>query len=55
VSSVAFYSERTFKAQHLHRAQRVFDRLGGATLVPLDVAALSLVRLSTIASLVTAS
>src|SRR5207244_8932708 len=55
VSSVAFYSARTFKPQHLHLAQRVFDRLGGATLVPLDVAALSLVRLSTTGSLVTVS
>jgi hypothetical protein len=44
VSSVAFYSEATFKPHHLHLAQRVFDRLGGATLVPLDVAALPLVR-----------
>ena len=53
VNAVAFYSERTFKPQHLHLAQRVFDRFGGATLVPLDVAALSLVRLSTTGSLVT--
>ena len=29
---------RTFKAHHLHVAQRVFERLGGAPLVPLDVA-----------------
>jgi hypothetical protein len=28
----------------------VFDRLGGATLVPLDVSALSVVRLSTTGS-----
>jgi hypothetical protein len=55
VSSVAFYSQRTFKPQHLHLADRVFDRLGGATLVPLDVAAVSLVRLSTTGSLVTTS
>ena len=55
VSAVAFYSQRTFKPQHLHLAQRVFDRLGGATLVPLDVAALPLVRLSTTGPLVSAS
>lgn len=46
VSSLAFYSERTFKAHHLHVAQRVFDRLGGATLVPLDTAASPMVRLA---------
>jgi hypothetical protein len=55
VSSVAFYSQRTFKSQHLHLADRVFDRLGGATLMPLEVAAVSLVRLSTTGSLVTTS
>ena len=46
VTSIAFYSDRTFKPHHLHLAQRVFDRLGGATLVPLDTTALPLVRLS---------
>jgi hypothetical protein len=55
VSAVAFYSQRTFKPQHLHLAQRVFDRIGGATLVPLDVAALPVVRLSTTGPLVSAS
>lgn len=45
VSSVAFYSERTFKDQHLFLAQRVFERLGGATLAPLNVEALPLLRL----------
>jgi hypothetical protein len=45
VSSIAFYSDRTFKPHHLHLAQRVFERLGGATLVPLDVADVPLVQL----------
>jgi hypothetical protein len=44
VPSLAFYSARTFKTQHLHMADRVFERLGGAALVPLDVASLPLVR-----------
>jgi hypothetical protein len=55
VSALAFYSETTFKAYHLHLAQRVFDRLGGASLVPLDVATSSLVRLALSGALVTAS
>jgi hypothetical protein len=46
VSALAFYSERTFKPHHLHLAQRVFDRLGGAALVALDVARLPLVQLA---------
>lgn len=37
VPSIAFYSERTFKAHHLHLAQRVFERLGGASVLALDV------------------
>jgi hypothetical protein len=45
VSSLAFYSAHTFKEHHLHIAQRAIERLGTATLVPLDVAALPLVRL----------
>ena len=45
VTSLAFYSNRTFKAHHLHVAQRIFDRLGGAMLVPLDVEASPVVRL----------
>ena len=40
VPSVALFSQRTFKAQHLHLADSVFTRLGGATLTPLDAAAL---------------
>ena len=46
VSSLAFYSDRTFRAHHLHVAQRVFEGLGGASLVPLDVAAFPFVRLA---------
>ncbi len=46
VPSLAFYSQRTFKAHHLHAAQHVFDRLGGQTIVPLDVAAAPLLRLA---------
>lgn len=51
VSSLAFYSQRTFKAHHLHVAQHVFDRLGGPTVVPLDVAAAPLLRLALPAAL----
>ena len=46
VPALAFYSEPTFKAHHLHAAQHVFGHLGGAALVPLDVATLPLVRLA---------
>ncbi len=46
VSSLSFYSVRTFKEHHLHVAQRAIERLGGASLVPLDVASLPLVRLA---------
>ena len=46
VSSLAFYSQRTFKAHHLHVAQHVFERLDGATIVPLDVAAAPLLRMA---------
>ena len=52
VPSLAFYSERTFKAHHLHVAQRVFEQLGGASLMPLDVAAFPLVRLAASGALV---
>jgi len=47
VSALAFYSERTFKPHHLHLAQRVFDRLGGAGVLALDVGQLPLVQLAT--------
>jgi hypothetical protein len=53
VPSLAFYSARTFKPYHLHAAQRVFERLGGATVVPLDAADLSLVRIALAGGLVT--
>jgi hypothetical protein len=46
VPSLAFYSQRTFKDQHLHVAQRAFDQLNGPTLVAIDVANLALVRLA---------
>lgn len=46
VPALAFYSEPSFKAHHLHAAQRVFERLGGASLVPLDSATFPLVRLA---------
>jgi hypothetical protein len=38
VPALAFYSERTFKRHHLHLAERVFDRLGSATVMAVDVA-----------------
>ena len=46
VGALAFYSERTFKSHHLHLAQRVFEGLGGAGVVALDVAQLPLVQLA---------
>lgn len=46
VSSLAFYSDRTFKPHHLHLAQRVLAALGCARLVPLDVTELPLVQLA---------
>jgi hypothetical protein len=45
VPSVALFSHRTFKPHHLHLADSVFTRLGGATLTPLDTAALPAVNL----------
>jgi hypothetical protein len=36
VPSIAFYSERDFKLHHLGVAQRVFERLGGATVIAVD-------------------
>jgi hypothetical protein len=55
VPSLALYSDPTFKVQHLHAAQRAFERLGGATLVPLRSADLPLVRLALTAATVSAS
>ena len=46
VPALAFYSVHSFKAHHLHAAQRVFERLGGATVVPLDAATFPMVRLA---------
>jgi len=46
VHSLAFYSNRSFKPQHLQVAQEICARLGGAGLVPLDVAVLPAVRLA---------
>jgi hypothetical protein len=46
VSAVAFYSEPAFKPSHLHLAQRVFGRLGRATLLPLAVDQSPLVQLA---------
>jgi hypothetical protein len=46
VPSIAFYSERTFKPHHLHVAHRVFERLGGADVLALDVAQVPLVNLA---------
>jgi hypothetical protein len=37
VSTIAFYSARTFKPHHLHLAHRVFERLGGADVGGADV------------------
>ena len=49
VPSVAFYSHRSFKMHHLHLAQRVFERLGGASVMAVDTAQASLVHAATAA------
>ncbi len=46
VPAVAFYSKRSFKPHHLHAAQRAFESMGAAALVPLDVAQASLLQLA---------
>jgi hypothetical protein len=46
VPALAFYSERTFKRHHLHMAERVFDRLGRATVMAVDVAHAPVVQLA---------
>jgi len=46
VPALAFYSERTFKDQHLYVAQRAFEELGGPTVTTIDVANLPLVHLA---------
>ena len=54
VPALAFYSERTFKLHHLHVAQRVFERLGSATVLPIDTAHAPIVQLA-LAALAAAS
>ncbi|MBF8299646.1 MAG: hypothetical protein HW394_16 [Acidobacteria bacterium] len=46
VPSLAFYSERTFKASHLQVARRALERLGHAALVPMHVSDVPLLRLA---------
>jgi hypothetical protein len=46
VPAISFYSRQTFKLHHLHAAQRAFEPLGAAMLMPLDVAQVSLVQLA---------
>jgi hypothetical protein len=46
VNALSFYSAPTFKTQHLHVAQHIFEQLGGPALVALDVSAVSALRLS---------
>lgn len=55
VSSLAFYTARSFKTQHLQVAQRIFTRLGGASVTALDVAAAPIVRLALSGGVVNAS
>jgi hypothetical protein len=49
VPAVAFYSHRSFKMHHLHLAQRVFERLGGPSVIAVDTAQASLVHAATAA------
>ena len=44
VPAVGFYSDRAFKLHHLHVAQRVFERLGSATVMAIDTAHAGLVH-----------
>jgi hypothetical protein len=46
VNSIAFYSRTTFKRQHLDLAHRVFERLGPARLMPVDLRAVEAVELA---------
>ncbi len=46
VNSIAFYSRTTFKRQHLDLAHRVFERLGAARLMPVDLRAVDAVELA---------
>ncbi|HXD18245.1 MAG TPA: hypothetical protein VN654_14610 [Vicinamibacterales bacterium] len=47
VPSIAFYSQPTFRLQHLQVAQRVFARLGKANLVAVDAAQAPLLHMAT--------
>ena len=53
VPTLAFYSTPAFKLHHLHVAQRVFERIGAPTVMPIDVAQAALVQ-AALASLVAA-
>ena len=55
VSSLAFYSERTFKLHHLQAAQHIFAELGGVSVVPLAVEDVPAWRLALSGGLVSAS
>lgn len=55
VPSFAFYSQPTFKVQHLHVAQHVFARLGGPTVTPLNVSTVPVLRLALSGDLVVPS
>jgi hypothetical protein len=44
VPALAFYSRATFKLHHLHAAQRAFSEIGAATLLPIDVGDVGLVK-----------
>jgi len=46
VDSIAFYSKANFKRQHLDLAHRVFDRLGTARLLPVDIQAAASLQLA---------
>jgi len=55
VNALSFYSARTFKTQHLHVAQHMFEQLGGPSLAALDTGAFSAVRLAVAGGLVATS
>jgi hypothetical protein len=52
VTALSFYSTRTFKTQHLHVAQHIFEQLGGPSLAALDTGAFSALRLAVAGGLV---
>jgi hypothetical protein len=55
VNSIAFYSRTTFKRQHLDLAHRVFERLGTARLMPVDLRAIEAVELALAGAAVSAA